>query len=224
MKKKILLTVTSVVLVLCFAIGGTLAWLQDQSAEVKNTFTYGDINIDLAETTGDSYKMVPGATITKDPVVSVEANSEACWLFVEVVEDGSVTITENGTDVTYAFDEFLTYALADGWTLLEQTPTIETLSENETYVYYRSVDAATAKAGKDYPVLKNNEVTVNTTVTKAMMNAIDGKNSAGQNVQAELDARPTLAFTAYAVQSANLVDADNDGTTVDEAWAIVKSN
>ena len=79
-------TVTAIlmfVLVLSFTIGGTLAWLTDTTEPVTNTFTYGDINITLAETT-EVYKMVPGNSISKDPSVTVESGSEACWLFVKV--------------------------------------------------------------------------------------------------------------------------------------------
>ena len=97
MKKKVL-SIVAVVLVLCCAIGGTLAWLTDKTASVKNTFTVGDINIELTETT-TNYKMVPGNTISKDPKVTVKANSEACWLFVKVEKSAN-------------FDSFMTYDMA----------------------------------------------------------------------------------------------------------------
>ena len=83
MKKKTLALVLALTLLVAGVVGGTLAWLTDQTAEVKNTFTVGDINIGLTETTAD-YKMIPGNTIAKDPTVTVKANSEACWLFVKV--------------------------------------------------------------------------------------------------------------------------------------------
>ncbi|MEI3142371.1 MAG: TasA family protein [Oscillospiraceae bacterium] len=104
MKKKTLALVLALTLLVAGVVGGTLAWLTDQTAEVKNTFTVGDINIGLTETTTD-YKMVPGNTIAKDPTVTVKANSEACWLFVKVTE------SEN-------LDTFITYAIAEGWTAL----------------------------------------------------------------------------------------------------------
>ena len=85
MKKKTLALVLALTLLVAGVVGGTLAWLTAQTAEVKNTFTVGDINIGLTETTTD-YKMVPGNTIAKDPTVTVKANSEACWLFVKVTE------------------------------------------------------------------------------------------------------------------------------------------
>lgn len=141
MKKKTLALVLALTLLVAGVVGGTLAWLTDQTAEVKNTFTVGDINIGLTETTAD-YKMVPGNTIAKDPTVTVKANSEACWLFVKVTE------SEN-------LDTFITYAIADGWT------------ELESGVYYREVSASAAD--QTFSVLAGNAVTVKSDVTKTML-------------------------------------------------------
>lgn len=143
MKKKVL-SIVAVVLVLCCAIGGTLAWLTDKTDPVVNTFTVGDINIELTESENLDLKMVPGNTITKDPKVTVKANSEACWLFVKV---------EKSTN----FDQYLSYEMADGWTKLEDG------------VYYREVSATTADT--DFAVLKDNQVKVLDTVTKTMLEA-----------------------------------------------------
>ena len=148
MKKKILALVLALTLLVAGVVGGTLAWLTDRTAEVKNTFTVGDINIGLTETTAD-YKMVPGNTIAKDPTVTVKANSEACWLFVQV------TKSEN-------LDTFITYAIAEGWTELQDG------------VYYREVPAS--NADQTFSVLKGDAVTVKDTVTKAMLTAKDFAN------------------------------------------------
>ena len=145
MKKKVL-SIVAVVLVLCCAIGGTLAWLTDRTNPVVNTFTVGDINIELTETT-TNYKMVPGNTITKDPKVTVKANSEACWLFVKVEKSSN-------------FDNFMTYEMADGWTALPDV----------AGVYYREVDATTTAT--EFSVLKDSSVLVKNTVTKADLNAL----------------------------------------------------
>lgn len=141
MKKKTLALVLALTLLVAGVVGGTLAWLTDQTAEVKNTFTVGDINIDLTETTTD-YKMVPGNTIAKDPTVTVKANSEACWLFVKVTE------SEN-------LDTFITYAIAEGWTELQDG------------VYYREVPASAAD--QTFSVLAGDAVTVKSDVTRAML-------------------------------------------------------
>ena len=146
MKKKVL-SIVAVVLVLCCAIGGTLAWLTDRTDPVVNTFTVGDINIDLTESKNLNLKMVPGNTITKDPKVTVKANSEACWLFVKVEKSSN-------------FDNFMTYEMADGWTALPGV----------AGVYYREVAATTTAT--ELSVLKDNSVLVKDSVTKADLNAL----------------------------------------------------
>lgn len=143
MKKKTLALVLALTLLVAGVVGGTLAWLTDQTAEVKNTFTVGDINIGLTETTTD-YKMVPGNTIAKDPTVTVKANSEACWLFVQVTES---------TDLK----DFITYAIAEGWTAL---PGVDG-------VYYREVPASAAD--QTFSVLADDAVTVKSDVTRTML-------------------------------------------------------
>lgn len=143
MKKKALALVLALTLLVAGVVGGTLAWLTDQTDEVKNTFTVGDINIGLTETTAD-YKMVPGNTIAKDPTVTVKANSEACWLFVQVTES---------TDLK----DFITYAIAEGWTAL---PGVDG-------VYYREVPASAADQTSS--VLAGDAVTVKSDVTRTML-------------------------------------------------------
>ena len=141
MKKKTLALVLALTLLVAGVVGGTLAWLTDRTAEVKNTFTVGDINIDLTETTAD-YKMVPGNTIAKDPTVTVKANSEACWLFVKVTES---------TDLK----DFITYTIANSWTKLQDG------------VYYREVPASAAD--QTFSVLADDAVTVKSDVTRTML-------------------------------------------------------
>lgn len=167
MKKKALALVLALTLLVAGIVGGTLAWLTDRTAEVKNTFTVGDINIGLTETTAD-YKMVPGNTIAKDPTVTVKANSEACWLFVKVTESANL-------------DDFITYAIATGWT------------ELEAGVYYREVPASAAD--QTFSVLAGDAVTVKSDVTRTMLET------------AKTDA-PTLTFQAYAIQRDHFATAD----------------
>ena len=146
MKKKIVICALSIAVIICCAVGGTFAWLTTQTGEVRNTFTIGNIDITLAETTSD-FKMIPGETIAKDPVVTVKANSEACWLFVKVTESDNL-------------DDFITYTVDSGWTALTGV----------SGVYYREVAAVSADTSFD--VLTGNAVTVKDTVTKTMMDAL----------------------------------------------------
>lgn len=170
-------------LVLCFTVGGALAWLIDTTPSVTNTFTYGDIEIDLTETSRP-YEMVPGKVLSKDPKITVKADSEPCWLFVQVNESANL-------------GEFIEYEIAGGW---EELDTV-------AGVYYRKVDASTG--AQTFSVLGGNsyntsalsgdwnwsedEVLVKPEVEKGDLNALDASG-------VENAAYPTLTFTAYAVQ------------------------
>ena len=149
---KTFVAMLALVLVIGCAVGGTVAWLTAQTDSVVNTFTYGDINIDLKETTGNDYKIIPGVDIEKDPKVIVKANSEACWLFVKVKKEGTFVTNK------------VTYFIADDWKKLNGT-------EN---VYYREVDAATTDL--EFNVLKDNKVTVSEKLTKAEVKNITAEN------------------------------------------------
>ena len=147
MKKKGLALFLALTLLVVGVVAGTLAWLTAKSDVVTNTFTTSDIKVELKETTGAEYKMIPGYTITKDPKATVLAGSEECYLFVKL-------------DKSANFDNYLTYGIAEGWTKLEGV--------TDT-VYYRKV--VTADIGKAYSVLANDQVTVSGDITKEQMNA-----------------------------------------------------
>lgn len=156
MKKKLTLVV-SLLLVMALSIGGTLAYLTYETDEIVNTFTVGNVKIALAETNVDegselanSYKMIPGNTITKDPTITVDAGSETCWVFVKV---------EGEND----YAEFLTHEMADGWTAVSGVANV--------FVYAKDGSNEIA-AGTEIPVLKNNQVTVLDTVTQDDMDEI----------------------------------------------------
>ena len=155
---KPLLTLCCALLLVAAGVFGTLAYLTGTDT-VNNTFTVGNVKITLdeAKVTTDGtpvegadrvkaneYHLLPGHTYTKDPTVTVKANSEACWLFVQV------TKSEN-------LDTFITYAIAEGWTAL---PGVDG-------VYYREVPASAAD--QTFSVLAGDAVTVKSDVTRTML-------------------------------------------------------
>ena len=174
--RKVLPVLALVLVVAVASVGGTLAWLKVATDPVTNTFTVGNINIDLTETTGNNYKIIPGVDIAKDPKVTVKANSEACWLFVKVEEANWPNDMETIGDETTGTERVrkVNYALDTDWLGVPGT----------NNVFYREVSATTTNT--DFAVLKDNEVTVSSSLTKAEANAISGT--------------PTLTFTAYAIQ------------------------
>ena len=206
MNKRTLVLSLALVLALATATGGTLAWLIDETEPVTNVFTYGDVNIDLEESPSDKddgdddpntneYQMVPGKDITKDPMVTVYANSEDCWLFVKIEESTN-------------FDDFMTYTVADGWTEL-------TGVEGVSGVYYRTVEASTSDQG--FAVIKDNTVTVKGGVTKAQMDALATGTYPTLTVTA-------YACQYYKNNTATDDDAKGTPFTAAEAWTNVNTN
>lgn len=187
---KPMLIAMAVVLLLGCVTGGTLAWLTDKTEAVTNTFTTSDIKITLKESgTTDNkanFKMIPGYTIEKDPKVTVLTDSEECWLFVKVEK------SEN-------FDSFMQYEMAEGWTQLEDKD-----GNNIANVFCRKVE--TANIGTEYSVLKGDQVTVKSEVTKKMMNDLTTATY------------PTLTVTAYASQLYKNAEEQFEDY---EAWANV---
>ena len=183
---KPMLIAMAVVLLLGCVTGGTLAWLTATTDSVTNTFTTSNIDITLDETKGGpnkEFKMIPGYTIEKDPKVTVVANSEDCWLFVKVVKSSN-------------FSDFMTYDMADGWIQLTDKD-----GNNIDNVFCRKVAADTAD--QVFGVLKDNQVSVKSDVTKANMNALTTATY------------PTLTVTAYASQ---LYRSAGDEFYAYEAW------
>ena len=108
---KAVVVLMALVLLIGCGVGGTLAWLMDKTEAVTNTFTVGDINIDLNEHALDEngkltitttnknltdYKILPGTSQAKDPFVTVKKDSEACWVFVKIVEKDNYLFTADG--------------------------------------------------------------------------------------------------------------------------------
>lgn len=188
-RTKVLLLTLCAALLVCATVLATMAFLTD-TAEVKNTFTVGnvDITLDEAKVTvygkadgtdrviENDYKLIPGKTYTKDPTVTVATGSEDCYLFVKVENNiANALISEN----TATEDTIATQMEENGWLLLNEGSNI----------YYQ----ADAKEAGETAVVFNN-FTVSSDVID--LSTYDGK---------------TIIVTAYAVQA----DGFNSAT---EAW------
>lgn len=222
--RRVLLTLSLVLVVAFAAVGGTLAWLTDNTQQVKNTFSPAGVEINLTETMNtdtnndgkfDSWtaQLIPGKTYEKDPYVHVIRNDTTD-------KDGKVV---KGTDVDiYLFVKFeerfdenvLTYASnlneEMGW---KQVPSTDN-------VWYRVVEKGynedaddNADNGVSFQLLHNNIVSINgEKVTK------DKTNVGG-----------TMIYTAYAIQTEGFANYTDDGkmTYTDEqvkqAWEKAQS-
>ena len=165
MKKK-LMTVLALVLVIALSVAGTYAYLTSQ-ASVKNTFTVGNVAITMDEADVDNstpdadrdvanaYKLIPGTTYTKDPIIHVAATSEQCYLFVKVENDIA------GAETTEAGKTVAAQLAANGWSLVD--------GQTNIYVYKDVVNGgANVKVFESFTV--SNDIN-----NDALKTAADGK-------------------------------------------------
>ena len=183
MSKKMIAGLLAVVLVLTTVIGGTLAWLSAKTPDVVNTFTVGDIKLELKEHDGNQevtnreYTHVkPGDKLDKDPFVRVTEGSEACYVYVKVVAANNFVNDK----------QIVSYPVNTNWT--------QVTTNDGSLVYRYNNIVTTDKMGDTHKlyILDKNQVTINDKLTKDDFEAI---RSAGA---------PTLTFTAAAVQSDNI--------------------
>lgn len=188
LRKKLQITIVCLSVILCTLVTGTIAWLTDKTDPVTNTFTPSNISISLTEDNkGDNYnfQMIPGKTYAKDPKVTVTTDIP-CYVFVKVEENlGAWDNTGK------SFADYFTYSVITGTNDWNKLADVDG-------VYYREVTSS----GSFYVLSGNGDyingaVTVKNTVTKADM---DKLYVAGAE-------KPTLTFTAYAIQQEGFSDA-----------------
>lgn len=146
MKKKLLMILTITLCAVALVAGsviGTIAYLRD-SAFVINVFTSGEVEITLDETkisddgihpvadgarttSGNEYKLMPGLTYVKDPVIHILPDCEDAYLFLRVenpltpIEAASNTIdTDNDAEGTLDNKTIHDQLVANGWVLMSE--------------------------------------------------------------------------------------------------------
>lgn len=214
MKKKTILTIFSFIMVAMISVMGTLAYLTD-SDSVTNTFTIGQVEIVLNEADVDEngeviegrdrvkeneYHLIPGQTYTKDPTITVQANSEESYIrMIMTIHNASAvqTIIDN-----HQLGDFS--ALIEGWN--ETTWVYEDFTEDKT------ADTISFEFRyKDTVETDDNAVTL-----PALFNTlvVPGEAS-GEEMKALDDGNFKMVITGHAIQKAGFDSAD-------AAWAAFK--
>lgn len=167
--KALLLTLCAVLLVTASVLG-TMAYLTSQDT-VTNTFSVGSVAIKLdeakanldgslvegaARVKANSYKLLPGHTYNKDPIVHVDPTSENCYLFVKVANE--ITAIEGETTVAAQMT-------AKGWGAVDGVPGV--------YVYTQNSAPAVVTGGSNVTVFEN--FTISGTVDNATLAAYNNK-------------------------------------------------
>lgn len=145
MKKfKALLVVACALLLVAASVFGTMAYLTSTDT-VTNTFTVGKVKITLDEAKvnpdgtavtpaervkGNSYKLLPGHTYTKDPTLTVKGGSEDAYVRL------LVTINEASTLKEVFGTNFLPQNYVDNTWNAQTWPCVKTTVNNDDTVTY----------------------------------------------------------------------------------------
>ena len=163
MKKKILVACLCVALAVLTIAGTTLAYLTSHDT-VTNTFTVGNVQIKLDEAKANadgtlvpnadrvkenSYKLIPGHTYNKDPMVTVLKGSESSYIkmtvtFTKAAELDAI-FAPTGADLTSIFNGY------DSTNWIYKGNTEDTTANTRTYEFWykEAVAAPTADVALD---------------------------------------------------------------------------
>lgn len=196
MNKKTLILALSLMLIFCVTMGVTLAYLNESTDPVVNTFIpaeLGSLELDENDTTDynsnesdHDYLVVPGQSITKDPRVTFSFSNENgevvdAYVFVKIDANGWTSSTDGMTftKTVGSVSDGLSFTIDTFWTKLDGTPA-------GTYVYYKAVDVDVPSTHvTNQKVIANNTISVSTDIVKESIGQV---SAAG------------LTFTAYAIQ------------------------
>jgi len=206
--RKILVSLAALALVAAISIGGTIAYLTSND-EVVNTFTVGNvaIKLDEAEANADgslvagaarvkanSYKLLPGHTYNKDPMVTVLSGSETSYIKMTVTfskaNELDAIFAPTGAELTSIFNGYD----AANWTYKGNTKNTTDNTRTYEFWYKEAVGAPTADVALDALF---DSITVPGTITNEQLKTIEGM---------------TITVNAYAIQADGFANAE-------AAWA-----
>ena len=211
--RKVLVLALCAVLLVSATIMGTMAYLTS-SDEVVNTFTVGNVQIKLDEAKANpdgslvanadrvkanSYKLLPGHTYNKDPMVTVLKGSESSYIKMTVTFSKADALdaifNPNGADMTSIFNGYD----STNWTYKGNTE--DTVNKTRTYEFWYKEAVAAPNDNVALDALFDS-ITVPGTITNAQLATIEGM---------------TITVNAYAIQA--------DGfTTAEAAWTAAGSS
>lgn len=199
-KSKVLLTLACAVLLVAASVMGTLAYLTATDT-VTNTFTVGNVSIKLdeakANTDGtlvpnadrvkaNTYKLLPGHTYNKDPMVTVLKGSESSYIKLNVVVTKSAELDAIGVDLLTTFKGY------DSANWIYKGNTEDTTANTRTYEFWYKEAVAAPNADVALDALFD-QIVVPGTITNAQLATIEGM---------------TITVTAHAIQADGFANAE----------------
>ena len=215
-KTKLISSAISLMLIVCFAITGTVAWLIDTSGPVEDTFTFGKVDIELWDATNDKYwsatehqaaadanfyveytkadstttkgfKLIPGASFDFNPAVKVLDGSESCYVFVKIEVPANLAAAIEPLKLT-------------DWTRVSGFADVYAYTPNSTFTKVDATD-------NECIIVEDGVMVTKTSATSATLQAV-GEDK--------------IKITAYAIQSEHLTP-DNTVPTPEAAWALINN-
>lgn len=215
MKKKKTLLAASIML-LIFIVGGAIAYFTDTDTKT-NTFTIGNVDITLTESGWDALadsnsnsipdaaeNMLPGQSVTKDPIVNNVSTKTPAYVFVKVEVPCTTIVAPAVTS-----EEIFTYTINAGWTELNVTnslPVACTSGGTATHVYYYGSN------GTLTALAKASNAQTPTSTTNPVFSTISLRSTLKGNEG--LDDQKQVVITAYGIQTEGL-----SSTTPADVWA-----
>lgn len=206
--RKILAMAACAILLVCISVGATVAYLTATDT-VTNTFTVGNIQIKLdeakANTDGtlvagadrvkaNSYKLLPGHTYNKDPMVTVLSGSEPAYIKMTVTfskaNELDTIFAPTGAELTSIFNGY------DAANWIYKGNTEDTTAKTRTYEFWYKETVAAPNGDVALDALFDS-ITVPGTITNDQLAKIEGM---------------TITVNAYAIQADGFKDAT-------EAWS-----
>ena len=220
--RKLLTLVCCAVMLVCVSVGATIAYLTSQDS-VTNTFTVGNVQIKLNETDTDdddneddnetygtgenayvrdkanAYHLQPGQTHTKDPMVTVLANSEDCYVralvTIKYAEAADKVVSTNWIDLNTTDWDWNTPATTKENGMITRVYEVR---------YKQFVEASDTDTELEKLFTK---IEIPATINNADLAKLNGFE---------------INIVAHAIQANGFVDANGD-PSVDAAWAAFES-
>ena len=228
--KKLLIALGMVVAAVAIAAGsiaGTVAYMTSAS-KVSNVFTIGNVKIHMDEgkvdangqipdpdvrTDSNSYLLMPGKSYDKDPIITVQADTQPCYLFL--VTRNQISSIEDPSKPTMAQQ-----MVANGWGIYKDTTAgsrvwiycgKNTAGQNDRIDANMNALQPVAICGTGVDAEKG--VTTIPVFTKFHITTTESDNLA-------IYAGAEVTLNAVGIQADSFVD-DPDVKAVDKAWAAV---
>ena len=189
------------------AVGGASAYFTATDNK-DNTWTVGNVNIELQETGYDAAQdertnITPNMELTKDPQILNDGTNDAfVFMRVQVPKANVKVATQDNTSFTEEVQELFDYTFDDGWTVID---TKEGTDSNTYVCVYGSATKcqALAKDATTPTLFKDGKIT--------FKNVLEGQGLDGTTLE--------MPVEAFAIQTADITESDTDVPS--EVWSVL---